>query len=257
MQKKMIWPVPVAIILGIGGALLRYIHFNFGYDEKGLPVDGLLTLSLTVFALAVTAIFLLTALLSGKRFSCHGSFDQAFTPVKKHGFYRFFAFISAIMALAGFILFMLSDAPGLTAVFKLIFVLLSACSFAFMALCGIYAGIPDTPRYLGYLGLMPALLCCFFLVYQYVSRAADPIVSEYSFQCVALASAAMFYITVSGYIFKKRQPKSAVFFGLMSTAFSITAMVSKAISLSWILIFTAIFLFSAVNTWNFTEGGQK
>lgn len=252
MQKKTIWPVPVALVLGIMGFLLRILHFNTGYDEKGLPVSGFFTLSLTIFAAAVTLLFLITALSLGRRFNGISDFSSAFAPDRYRGTYSALTGVSAVLSLAGCAMFYAGSSAAFTPVLKVLFIVLAALTFLTMVFYALYAKSGSFPRFLGYMGIAPALLWCFFLVYQYIANASNPTVTEYSFECIAFAAGALFFLSAAGYIFCKRQPKATLFSGLMSTTFSIAAAATPGTSAAYYLIFGSLFIFAAVSTLGFT-----
>ena len=257
MQKKTIWPVPSALVLGIMGFLLRFLHFNTGYDEKGLPVNGFFTLSLTIFAAAVTLLFLVSSLVMGKRFNSIADFGDAFAPGKHRGIYSVLTALSAVFALIGCIMFFAGNSGSLTPVLKALFIALTALTFLAMVFYALYAKSGGFPRWLGYLGIAPALLWCFFLIYQYIANASNPTVTEYSFECIAFAAGALFSLSAAGYIFRKRQPKATMFSGLMLTSFPIMAAATPGTPAAYYFIFGSQLIFAAVSIWGFTAFPRK
>jgi hypothetical protein len=70
-----------------------------------------------------------------------------------------------------------------------------------------------------FLSILPPLFFSFWMVLVYVDNAANPVVLQYGYRCLALAGAAMSFYYWSGYQFGKREPGKTMFYTLVSVFF--------------------------------------
>ena len=252
MRKQLTAVIPVFAILGIIGAVLRYIHTTTCYDSSGLPIEGApvatVLFVLSIAAVAVSLVF--SAAVSSKLTQNQSS-----------------AFSVGIFGLAVQVLSALLMAVSSFFGIAVNGLCLQSIGNIFGILCIAAVPAASVMLYKGtsgkasaYLLLLPAVFMCLRLVWVFYSNTSNPITPDYCFECVALGAAALYICSVSGFALGRPQTFTTVFSGLIAAAFSFISITGRTETLGDIMCYLSIpafiipGLFSFIKKLDFKNG---
>jgi hypothetical protein len=95
---------------------------------------------------------------------------------------------------------------------------------------------------------VPVLFFCFWLIVSYKENADDPVLWDYAIEILAIASSALAFYYVAGYLFYRAKPMRAVYFVLLAAFFCTMTLIDRR-SLGASLIFAASALSFFVLGW--------
>lgn len=215
MRKIRLVPIAV-LLLGFLGAFIRHVELKTAFDPSGLPRRGAAA-SVALVMLTVLAVAIALALrLAARGYEAEGSYRKAF-PVREYGLFAAKALMGfAVMACALLLLLSGTEIMGMEGNARWAFlILLALAGFGMAAMAHASYTRKETP-YLRPGSVMPALLCCYWMVSCYRQNAGNPVMSEYIFRCLALASMAVSGFNRAGYAFGRRNLAGALFMSTVS-----------------------------------------
>ncbi|SHH58887.1 hypothetical protein SAMN02745823_00389 [Sporobacter termitidis DSM 10068] len=247
-MRKSAVVIPVfALIAGVIGFLLRRTEVNTAFDlTTGFAVRGAaVTTILIVVSIAVTVLAVAAGILISARLKAENDYAGAFA----HGGFSYFAvsFALGIVWIAANVLYFFNVyAMDALSILDLIFVFLgvvAAISLMFLAR-GAYKGRGGGE--LALFSVVPSIFFCFWLILLYKNNAANPVVLRFSYQCLAIAGAALSYYFSAGFVFRKAVTGRMVFSYLV-TIFFCAVVLADAVSLPVKIIFALTLVNAFVN----------
>lgn len=255
MRKDIILP-GAALIAGALGFALRRWHCETGFEwETGLAIPGAPAATALMACSAVVAVLIFALALGSKE---RRSWDWAFRGALGCQVYMTAMVLSAFLLLlsAGIEVLAYPGAyqaaqtaeswglrtAGLVLPPLRIVLCLGGCPCTLLWARSLYRGGEGGRESLPMLEL--CLLYCVWLVSNYQSCAADPVVMDYIWEVLAICLSLLGLYYVASYSFlKEGKPRRAVFTGLLGVFFSLTAMGGR-LPLSELLRcgFSALFL---------------
>lgn len=235
MLKAILLPV-LAVFGGLGGFFLRRWELSSAFEASGLAIPWAPASLLLVGLSAVLA--LVFALL------CRGSVNKLTTYAdafssSANWVYLIVAALAAahllIAGVSGVIGDLNGGDPGLLRMLLWIACILTFPCVVLTALTNFHA----KGRQYSLLLLVPAYMCCLWLVVAYQRRDADPVVLAYVYEMLAIICALLGFYFQAGFSFERAKVWRCAFFCLMSVYFSMVTLAD-----GHDMVFLLLFLFS-------------
>lgn len=233
MRKHPYATVFLFAVFGVVGAVLRYIHSKYYYDEAGLPITGPVSSALIAVSIAAAIAALVLAIVINLKFKTADSFAGTFQS-QKSAAPAAVQVIGAVLLAASAVLqnqYGTGVKKG-TVVAVTVLGIIAALTMIYIAVSS-YKGV-QSPA-LGYMCLLPSLYFCALLIMMFAANARNPIVISFSFECTAIGAAALYISALGGYALKKPQPFSTGLAGFIGITFSVIALTGRTITLAGIL----------------------
>ena len=238
MQKKIVYPA-LAVLLGGAGFALRRWELATAFEETGLVTPGM-PATLSLIALSAGAGILCALLGWRRRGVDYGDYDTAFE-AKDCPLYMGAVVLSAFFLMGAAVLKLMGlptayreaaalaaqgsgGNPALTMLLPILMAALSAAAGICVLRTGrnAYRGEP-TGKYSA-LVLMPAYLCCVWLIAAYQNRAADPVIQDYIYELLAVICVLLSVYYLSSFAFETPKAGRALCFSLLAVYFSMTTL---------------------------------
>lgn len=238
MQKKIVYPALAVLLGGVGFALRRW-ELATAFEETGLVTPGMPS-TLALIALSAIAGILCTLLGWSRRNVDYGDYDTAFA-AKDCSLFMGAVVLSAFFLLGAVALKLTGiptayreaaalaaqgsgGNPALTMLLPILMAALSAAAGICVLVTGrnAYRGEP-TGKYSS-LVLMPAYLCCVWLIAAYQNRAADPVIQDYIYELLAIICVLLSVYYLSSFAFETSKAGRALCFSLLAVYFSMTTL---------------------------------
>ncbi len=209
--------VPIAVLLlGFLGAFVRRVELKTAFDLSGLPQRGAAASAALILLTVLAAAIALALCLTSRGYEAEGIYRKAF-PIEGYGLFAVMALMGiAVMVCALLLLRSGTEIMGLTDGARWPFVLLLALGGFGMTVMAYAAYTRKDTVYLRPGSVMPALLCCYWMVACYRENAGNPILMEYAYQCLAMAAGAVGAFGRAGYAFGRRSMPGTVFLSTVS-----------------------------------------
>ena len=206
------------LLAGVGGAVLRRLEWNTGFEpETGLAIAGNRPLLGLLLLSALLGIGLILALRTGKA-PANGSG----TVVRPRSFVCLAATGIAALALAvGGVLAAIdaqTQAPPQTA--RMIWGLCAVVTAGFLLWTAVGPFVEKTPGKYRFRLLVPAFFCCYWLILAYEAHSANPVILQYMFQLFAVICILLSFYFIAGFDFGRAKVRSAAFFGYWGCFFT-------------------------------------
>ena len=230
----------LAVVGGVGGFFLRRWELATAFEaETGLAIPGApATLALIVLSVAVAAAF---ALLCRGKHSQLGGYDDAFA-ARGSWPYLILTALGAIalllsggITLATFFRQELSSLPR----FFLALLCLAACVCVLLVAANNFLG-RKKGKY-SFALLVPAYMCCLWLVTAYLQYAGDPVVLDYVYELFAIIAALLGLYFAAGFAFERAKVWRCAFFCLLSVYFSLVTQADDHELFDTLLLYFVIF----------------
>jgi hypothetical protein len=217
MRKDIWFYMAPPAILGSFGLFARWLQVLNVFDtETGLARPGAF-LSWLVALLCLAAVFvLLFSVLRLRRYRAPVEPVAAF-----HGgrLFRLLMSASALLTAVGVALFFLHG-DILTRILALLG----------LAAAGGLLFYPSAPKW-GDLGCliatMPILFFSFWLIVFYKENAADPVLWDYAPEVLAIATSALAFYYLAGYLYYRAKPFRAIYFDLLAAFFCVVVLADR------------------------------
>lgn len=239
MQRKGIITTTAFAAAGILTALLRLIHKTFCFTDV-LPDHGLLTTLLTAIPVAAIVVcFIAANIIASKKMTDKNL--SARLPLQKNIVYLLSQIIAAILVLVhGYISY-----PTSTELFKnhnaIALPLAAAFAIAHIvsAIC-VFNG--NHGKLAGYLSILTPLYFCLQLGEIFFANMANPILLEYTYECLALGCFAMYSIAFAGCLMGKDQIFSITLTGLIVLVCALSSFSGPQFDSKRLLLYIAVLL---------------
>jgi uncharacterized membrane protein HdeD (DUF308 family) len=223
MRKSALFMPLAAIIAGAAGFALRAKELKTVFDaatglaRRGEPV----TVALILLSLFVGAVFIVFGLFTMKKYNEKNNCSAIAPPDGSMlAVYIIIAFIMLIAAVM--YLFESEHLYGklLTTAFGF-FALLTGASYILVPLA---AKRGEGGEWTCVFSVIPALFFSFWLVASYRESAADPVLLNYCYECLALGALALSSYFYAGFAYSKAAPRATIAAGLISIYLSIVTL---------------------------------
>lgn len=222
MRKQFLLPL-LALVGGIAGGFLRGWQLETSFEpDTGLPISG------TPATLAIALVFLcLAVLITLVSLSKHHKSPLHFSLAFQNKSLLYFAPIclAAALTIAAGLLFLMEwsrtyEPPVLQLVLGLITVAAAPC-LLFVGLRHYKQGwtTEHSP-----LLMIPAFMCCVWIMFAYQGWARDPIISDYIFHLFAIIFTLLAHYYVSSYALSRPREVPLCITGSLAVAFSFTVL---------------------------------
>ncbi len=221
------------LLLGAVGAVLRRVELATVFDPiSGLPTPNApVSVALTVLTALALVAAVAVALTARRKCEAPESFREAY-PVKSPLTFGVMAVLGAVVTVCAALTFrgmragywILNLAGPAAAAFVLLMAL-AGCGMILMAWGG--RGSLDK-AFLRLGSVMPALLCCYWMVAWYRVNAGNPVLLEYACPCLAFAAGAMGAFYGAGFAFGRRNLTATLWLSLMAVYLLPAAAMSPA-----------------------------
>lgn len=219
MKMKAFFLSGLTLVYGASGIVLRRIELSASFDSAGLPVYS----SVTWILLALSALFVLIAAFGAKnKIETADSFTDTFRSSALH---------TCISAAAGFALLVGAGAQaygalsspdnGVIQILMPLFGLVCAVCWIILALS---LRKRRDPERLFLAAAVPAVYCCIWLVTAYKTAATNPVLLDFVYLVLGIASATLGFYGIACYAFGRKRPFSATFFSRCGAYFCMVAM---------------------------------
>lgn len=228
----------LAIIGGAAGFFLRRWELSTAFNEEGLPTGAPATYTLILLCVVLAAIFFLFCLRykdkpapSGEAFFCPG--NRA---------YLVFCLIAAALLPAAAVVGLVTELNALSAnLLRVLFWILCIPSGVCIALSGVRNFRARSGQYSLAL-LLPAFICCFWLVVTCQRCAADPVVLNYVYELFAIICTLLSVYFTASLSFVRTKVWPCILFSLLGLFFSIVTSADRHDAASVILlVFAALY----------------
>ena len=239
MQRRATLTTTAFAAAGILTALLRLIHKTF-YFTDGLPDNGILSTLLTAIPIAAIIVCFITAnVIASKKMTDENL--SARLPLQKNIVYLLSQIIAAILVLIhGYISY-----PTFPELFKnhnaIALPLAAAFAIAHIvsAICVFYG---KNGKLAGYLSILTPFYFCLQLGEIFFANMANPILLEYTYECLALGCFAMYSIAFAGCLMGKDQVFGITLTGLIVLVCAIASFLGPQFDPKRFLLYIAVLL---------------
>lgn len=258
MRKSAVAVPLFALIAGAIGFILRQMEVNTGFESATGFAKRDFTVTLILIGLSALVIILAAvfAIKARQKFKAENDYIKAFAP--KGFLYIGAAIVLGISWVVADVLYFLDErAAGLSLIESVpgsgisaidyIFVflaLITAISLIFMAR-GAFKGRSGTEMLL--FSIVPSIFFCYWLIILYKDNAANPVLLSYSYQCIAIAAAALSYYFSAGFVYKKAATGRSLF-SFLVTIYFCTVVLADNITLPIKLFFAVTMIIQFINT---------
>lgn len=239
MQNKGTILTASAFGAGILIAVLRIIHAGT-YGENGLPVDGFLTALLSAAAIAAVAYAYITATVIGRKKAAEKEVAKSMAGPHS-GLTLLLQLIAAVLVLIHGII----SYPTYPEIIKnhnamaLPLAVLFAISHAAVSVM-IYKG--KTSKATGLIGVFSPLYFCLQLGEIFYANMANPVLLEYSYECLSLGACALYLIAMAGNASGKDQVFSIIVASLLALICAPASFTGPQLDVRRLLLYIAISL---------------
>lgn len=240
MRKEIILPA-VAVTGGIAGFLVRRWELATAFEpDTGLVIPHMpATCAMLGLSAAVTLV--LALLCRGKHNSFAGGYDQAFD-ARGNTLYITATVLSAFLLLgaAAFTALDLPNAyrealvtlaasqsrgnPLLSVLPRALLTVLCTASFVCVLSTGKNNFKGEGRGRYSFTLLMPAYMCCLWLIAAYQQRAADPVILDYLYELFAIIATLLGLYFTAGFSFERAKVFRSSFFSLLGVYFSLVTL---------------------------------
>ena len=248
MRKSAVIIPLFALIAGIIGFVIRQMEVSTGFEATtGFAKRGFAaTTNLIIVSAVVILLAAAIGILAKVRMKADNDYKRTFAP--KGFLYLAVSFVLGFAWLAADVLYLLDlYGKGAVSVLDIIFVFLaaaSALSVIFLAR-GAYKGRGGGEMLL--FSVIPSVFFCFWLIVLYKNNASNPVILRFSYECLAIAAAALSYYFSAGFVFGKSVTGRTLFSFLVTIYFCLVVLAdSVGIPIKIIFGLTAVNAF--VNT---------
>ncbi|MBQ8831335.1 MAG: hypothetical protein IJ017_07025 [Oscillospiraceae bacterium] len=239
MQRKGTILTASAIGAGVIIAVLRFLNAgNYGAD--GLPSGGALSTLLSAAAIAAIAVSFIAAYLIGRKKDSEKDVFKSMSS-KHSGISLLMQIIAAVLILVHAVL----SYPTYPEIIKnhnaiaLPLAILFAVSHVIVSVL-IYKG--KTRNITGIVGIFSPLYFCLQLGEIFYANMANPILPEYSYECLALGACALYLIAMAGSASGKDQVFNVIFTSLLALICAPASLAGPQLTVSRMLLYIAIIL---------------
>lgn len=237
MQKNTLISLVFTIVAGCFGILFRWLHLIAAFEEDtGLPIRGAWQTLAIIALVAVTAavLFLLT-----RRFSrcvplpgAAGLFSgSVVAPVA--------SWLACALAVFGAVgMFSSASASAYPLLIRILAILALATGLSFPAFAADLRK-KRSGSLTCFFSLVPVIFSCFWLIVSYKDHAADPVVSSFAFEILAIAASILGFFYVAGFPCGSPKPMLSFFFCNLG-AFLCLVTLADGHTLSETLIFASM-----------------
>ena len=210
--------VPIAVLLlGFLGAFVRHVELKTAFDLSGLPRRGAAASVALILLTVLAAAIALALCLAARRYEAEGIYKRAF-PIEGYGLFAVKALAGIAVTVCAPLLFLRpgTELMGLEGGARWPFVILMALAGFGMTVMAYAAYTRKNTAYLRPGSVMPALLCCYWMVACYRENAGNPILMEYGCRCLAMAAGSVSAFSRAGYAFGRRNLPGTLFLSAAS-----------------------------------------
>ena len=242
---------------GGAGLYLRYLELNTVFDPvTGLPEKNApITLALILLSAGIALFGTLFAVIASRKYTSRVEYERAFSP-SGILYLAVFFILSAAMIAADVMYFLSLKAVGSVAYINIVFiafVAFSALSLFILARAA-YRGRGGKEMYV--FSIIPSVFFCFWLIILYRQNASNPVLLDYCYQCLALASAALSFYYGAGFAFKKSKPAKTIISYFLTIYFCMIVLVDNII-LPFKIIFAVIVIAQLINSVQFIKNLKR
>ncbi len=208
-MRKSVYGMPALILaLGIIGIILRTRELSVAFEDgAGFVnfggVSSLMLIALSLIALAASIIFSVSV---DSGFRTDVSYEKVFG-YRSYPVFLLYVILGAVIFLGGIVYFLENKAVGINMMLPEIMVsvlaILSGIAFIIMARSA-FKGKKSSSAPL--LSVIPALFFCFWLVLLYKENSTNPIIWEFAYYALAIASCSMAFYFSAGFVYGKPRP---------------------------------------------------
>jgi len=201
-----------SLLAGAAGFYLRLMERWDVFDHRtGLPERGAgLTIALISFTIAFLVFILVFSISTSRRHKVPRGFENAFgtDPLT----YPLIFTLIGVVWLAGTLMnFFELRSSGVLQSTDIYFTALSAMAAVSVALFAIEMYQDSRRKTTFALSIVPTLFMCFWLILIYRQNASNPVLLDYSYQCLAIIASALGFYFTSGFLYEKPAPGCAIF----------------------------------------------
>ncbi|MDR0863117.1 MAG: hypothetical protein LBN30_10160 [Oscillospiraceae bacterium] len=247
MRKNALFVSAAAFILGIAGFVTRTIELSIGYEpDTGLPihssavVNTMIWLSLIVILLAGALGVLLRHNYTSKR-----TYGAAFAPAKMS--YFLFTVVLGVLWLAATVAHaFIAYTSGAPTTQDLAYSILSVLAAVSVMMLGHNAFTGRAGSAMLFFSLVPEVFLTLWLVILFSVNQTNPVLLSYSYQGLAIASSALGFFFVAGYVYGKPGPGKLSFSLVCAIFFNAVALADRT-PLPTRAIFAVMLVFHSVS----------
>ena len=224
---------------GILIAVLRLIHSKLNTAGE-LPSHGFLSAFLSAAAIIAIVTCFVAAYIISKRKMAEEEIIKCL-PMNKGGIYLITQVVAALLILIhGIITY-----PTFPEIFKnhnkiaVPLAILFAAAHIFTAV-NIYKR--KNTKLIGYFGLLPPLYLSLQLGEIFYANMANPILLEYSYECLSLGACALFMLSLSGCALKKEQVFNVIFTGTLALICAPAAIAGPQLTGKRVLLYITVLI---------------
>lgn len=258
MRKSAVAIPLFALVAGAIGYIIRQMEVNTGFEsatgfaKRDFQVT-LMLIGLSALVIILAAVF---AIMTKRKYKADNDYLKAFAP--KGFLYIGVSIVLGISWLVADVLYFLDkraaglsfieDIPGsgispIDYIF-IFLVAITAVSLFFMARSA-FTGRSGTELLL--FSIVPSIFFCYWLIILYKDNAANPVLLSYSYQCLAIAAAALSYYFSAGFVYKKSVTGRSLF-SFLVTIYFCTVVLADNVILPIKMIFGVTMIFQFINT---------
>ena len=256
MRRTSLFLPLFAMIAGIAGFFLRKTELDTVFDsvtglaEKGTPV----TISLIALSILFAAVSILLSVLISRNFEAKPKYEHAFGST---GLFYLGAFvILGLAVICGSVLYFLGTRSTGVQFLDLVFTvfgIFSGISLIILAR-GAYKGSGGSEMCL--FSVIPPVFFCIWLIITYKEHAPDPVILDYAYISLAIASTALGYYYAAGFVYHKAKPGKTIFSYLLTIYFCLVTLADQQ-QASFSVLLAAVIFASLINMGVFVKNLAK
>lgn len=236
MKTKAFFLSGLTLVYGAAGYILRRLELTAAFDDSGMPIYS----SVTYILLALSALFVLISFFGARgKIETADNFVDTFRSGPMH---------TCVLVASGFIMLAGAGAQAYEVFTSPYYGVLQMLTPLFGIVCGICWVILTLslrklrdPENLFIAAVIPAVYCCVWLVTSYKTAATNPVLLDFVYLVLGIASSTLGFYGVACYAFGRKKPFSVSFFGRCGAYFCMISMadtdsIGTLLCLAWAVI---------------------